>query len=54
MNVNTTDTNDDLLTRDDADMLQQVLMNVRGSYPDSPYRQIDYNELVEDDFEATA
>jgi hypothetical protein len=53
MNANTTDNNDPF-TRDDADMLQQVLMNVRGSYPDSPYRQIDYNDLVEDDFEATA
>ncbi len=42
------------MSHDDADMLQQVLMNVRGSYPDSPYRQVDYNELIEDEFEPTA
>ena len=32
------------LTADDIDSLQQVLMNVRGSYPDAPYRQADYVE----------
>ncbi len=40
----------DELTRDDTDMLQQVLQRVRGSYPDSPYRQADFVE----DFEAEA
>ncbi|HTK39272.1 MAG TPA: hypothetical protein VL362_00220 [Patescibacteria group bacterium] len=39
---------DEELTRDDLDMLQQVLMNVRGSYPDAPYRQADF---VEEDFD---
>lgn len=38
---------DDGLTNDDVDMLQQVLMNVRGSYPDSPYRQADYKPEFE-------
>ena len=33
---------DGTLTHDDMDMLQQVLENVRGAYPDSPYRQADY------------
>lgn len=32
------------VNRDDMDMLQAVLMNVRGSYPDAPYRQADYFE----------
>lgn len=50
MNSDQTDTG---MSHDDADMLQQVLMNVRGSYPDSPYRQVDYNELIEDEFEPT-
>ena len=43
----TTNHPDDDLTTDDVDMLQQVLMSVRGSYPDSPYRQADYLEEYE-------
>lgn len=31
------------LTDDDLDMLQEVLKNVRGSFPDTPYRQADYD-----------
>lgn len=40
----TTNHPDEDLNRDDVDMLQAVLMNVRGSYPDAPYRQADYFE----------
>ncbi len=46
----TTNHPDQELTNDDLDMLQQVLMNVRGSFPDAPYRQGDYAE----DFEIEA
>lgn len=36
-------TNDDnQLTHDDMDALQYVLEHVRGSFPDSPYRQADF------------
>jgi len=42
-------TDDPVTSLDDADMLQQVLMNVRGSYPDSPYRQVDFQDLTEED-----
>lgn len=34
----------DELTEDDNDVLRYVLKNVRGSYPDSPYRQTDFIE----------
>lgn len=34
----------DELTSDDMDMLQYVLQNVRGSSPDSTYRQADFFE----------
>ncbi len=37
---------DDDLTRDDMDMLQQVLINVKGSFPDSPYRQSEFDDVV--------
>lgn len=37
----------DGLTNDDLDVLQYVLENVRGSYPDSPYRQADYDDEPE-------
>lgn len=47
MRHTTNHTNEDNLTSDDVDMLQQVLMNVRGSYPDSPYRQADFVEDYE-------
>lgn len=49
----TTNHPDQELTSDDVDMLQAVLMNVRGSYPDSPYRQVDFDMLAED-YEAEA
>lgn len=42
----------DGLTHDDMDMLEYVLQNVRGSYPDSPYRQADY--LGDEELEAEA
>lgn len=47
----TTNHPDQDLTRDDIDMLQAVLMNVRGSYPDAPYRQSDF---IEEEFEPEA
>ncbi len=45
----------DGLTHDDMDVLQYVLANVRGSYPDSPYRQVDYDMIdFGDELEAEA
>lgn len=44
---NTTDNNQRELTTDDMDMLQEVLLHVRGSFPDSPYNQADYDTVDE-------
>lgn len=44
---NTTNQTDQQLTSDDVDMLKQVLLKVRGSYPDSPYRPADFVEEFE-------
>lgn len=50
--MKTTQTNTtDGLTHDDMDMLKQVLVNVRGAYPDSPYRQADYDVVDYEDFD---
>ncbi len=47
--ISTTDSD---LTTDDMDMLQQVLEHVRGTYPDEPYRQADFDaEAFELDLE---
>lgn len=35
------------MTEDDMDVLQYVLKNVRGAYPDSPYRDADYIDELE-------
>ena len=35
------------MTKDDMDVLQYVLQNVRGAYPDSPYRPADYLDELE-------
>lgn len=37
------------LGADDMDTLEYVLKNVRGSYPDQPYRQADFDLLTEDE-----
>lgn len=52
--MKTTQTNTtEAMTHDDMDVLEYVLQNVRGSYPDSPYRQADYIGY-EDELEAEA
>lgn len=53
MKITQTQSTTDGLTADDMDILQYVLKNVRGSYPDSPYRQADYIDY-EDELEAEA
>ena len=40
------------LTSDDLDMLQEVLSRVRGSFPDTPYRQADY-DVVDDQIDTS-
>lgn len=50
MKVTQTNTTDGL-THDDMDMLEQVLQSVRGSFPDSPYRQADYDVVDFEDFD---
>lgn len=50
MKITQTNTTDGL-THDDMDMLEQVLANVRGTYPDSPYRQADYDTVDFQDFD---
>ena len=38
---------DDSLTRDDLNMLETVLANVRGSAPNDAYRQADFAQELE-------
>lgn len=49
----TTDNNQRQLTSDDMDMLQEVLLHVRGSFPDSPYDQTSY-DIVDEQVEPVA
>ena len=49
MKTTQTQSTTDGLTHDDMDVLEYVLKNVRGSYPDSPYRQADYDLVDYDD-----
>jgi hypothetical protein len=50
--VQTNDSHQKELTTDDLDMLQEVLMHVRGSFPDTPYRQADY-DVTDDQIESS-
>lgn len=48
MKTTQTSSTTDGLTHDDMDVLEYVLRNVRGSYPDSPYRQADFLDYEEE------